>query len=65
MLQNEKAKILRIKLSSGMDCLSREEREKAVSFGFALNAVGGRGIRAVRLRYRCMVFRLDFLSDRL
>lgn len=41
MLQNEKAKILRIKLSSGMDCLSREEREKAVSFGFALNAVGG------------------------
>ena len=39
--QDEKAKLLRIKLSGGMDCLSREEREKAVSFGVALNAVEG------------------------
>ncbi len=41
MLQNEKVKLLRIELSSGMDRLSREEREKAVSFGVALNAVEG------------------------
>lgn len=41
MLQAEKAKLLRFKLSSGMDCLSREEREKAVSFGVALNAMEG------------------------
>ena len=41
ILQAEKAKILRFKLSSGMDCLSREKREKAVSFGVALNAVEG------------------------
>ena len=41
MLQNEKSKLLRIKLSGGMDSLSREERERAVSFGIALNAVEG------------------------
>ncbi len=41
MLQNEKVKLLRSELSSGMDRLSREEREKAVSFGVALNAVEG------------------------
>ena len=41
MLENEKTKFLRIKLGSGMDCLSQEERERAVSFGFALNAMEG------------------------
>ena len=41
VFQSEEAKLLRIKLSSGMDCLSREEREKAVSFAVALNAIAG------------------------
>lgn len=41
MIQSEEAKLLRIKLSSGMDCLSREQREKAVSFAVALNAMEG------------------------
>lgn len=41
MHQDEKAKLLRIKLSGGMDCLSQEERENTASFAVVLTAMDG------------------------